>query len=1082
MASQLSQLQAAFNQVLNPNTQIEEKRQIEQSLNAFKTQDGAWEHSLLFMQGSSDYNVLWYAASVLEYTVTIKWNTIAEPQKAIIRQFLFEYYTKQTEAPYFVQNKVAKVYADVGKRDWPHAYPSFFETILVLMGKSDTAEKGLKLLKIVLEECVAKTSLTAKRGDELLQQVTTQVPVVLAHLSQILDSIYTTANAEAARRAMEQRHPTNLGIPSTPRNSPNLFTGQAQGGTSTADIGGIDAFIKFSPLAESTATKALECILQLFSWINLSDMVNTPLLDTLYGFAQLTDGGNAAIGSLALSCFNEMLTHHCFPPNLEEYLVKLFQHTLALLIKVTGGGDKTSQVEDMDDNYNHKFTEFLGLFISSHLLRVEGDPRFQIEEFLLQLFRFTFLQPTSDGFIASLGVCNQLLEVLSMKLEQQGPDSVTRYKQALTMLTSELVGKLRFSRNSKELMEFDNETRNDDAVTEWEEHLRDCMETVAMVSQIFSQDVMALVLPQYLEDLQKYSHVHECVVTGANGLQLSFANNDMQQLLFFITRDVATMTQVVGRLVHRFSESSDPAVQVQCMQLIQNLVGVLQYQDQHKLYTVERLFVDVHVQIFSTLKVFGGWLAAYGRSTRDQPEESQQFIKIILAVVTCVWTLLSQTSLGVASANPIFVEAAADTLEMVCKVAKPRFLLQSDQFLTLLNNVDVIQRQPLKIRKVLCSAYFYALLTPWYDTTEANQQWAQREGKFLEVFSAVFGSVPQIVSAATNHEQIKDMFELLAVVTLSMRDHNKVSKAIFMKGLNELLPTILQSFQVYTAQPAVLGSILDLLFVIFDSVTTLLTTEFVQQVMGMFLTFFTKEQIESLSLPGGQNKSVILEKFFQILKLLVSTRSNLFKPFLAEIVGLCVTTIFTIIDKPHALDIKVALYDVLKHILLDNWRYFYPMNVVQSQSSASPVQNESQLAAFMQAYLKSFMQTEIALFKDNLETLSTLNTKLRLFQKDYFKQHFYNGFVGTFLSVLVNQSHALLEEDILGALYELASVDFANFYQVSLMEFLRNEKGLDNNEKTTLSQFAHHTDLPSFTKQIQEIYRDVVYLKKLKGL
>lgn len=37
------------------------------------------------------------------------------------------------QVPAFVQIKVAKVYADVGKQDWPHAFPSFFESIYQLL-------------------------------------------------------------------------------------------------------------------------------------------------------------------------------------------------------------------------------------------------------------------------------------------------------------------------------------------------------------------------------------------------------------------------------------------------------------------------------------------------------------------------------------------------------------------------------------------------------------------------------------------------------------------------------------------------------------------------------------------------------------------------------------------------------------------------------------------------------------------------------------------------------------------------------------------------------------------------------------
>ena len=37
----------------------------------------------------------------------------------------------------------------------------------------------------------------------------------------------------------------------------------------------------------------------------------------------------------AMGCFNEMLSRNCVPPNFDEYLLKLFEHTKELLQNVT---------------------------------------------------------------------------------------------------------------------------------------------------------------------------------------------------------------------------------------------------------------------------------------------------------------------------------------------------------------------------------------------------------------------------------------------------------------------------------------------------------------------------------------------------------------------------------------------------------------------------------------------------------------------------------------------------------------------------------------------------------------------------
>lgn len=42
--------------------------------------------------------------------------------------------------------------------------------------------------------------------------------------------------------------------------------------------------------------------------------------------------------------------------------------------------------------------------VTAHLRRVEQNPLFPVKDFLMLLFRFTFLQPETDGFVHCLEV------------------------------------------------------------------------------------------------------------------------------------------------------------------------------------------------------------------------------------------------------------------------------------------------------------------------------------------------------------------------------------------------------------------------------------------------------------------------------------------------------------------------------------------------------------------------------------------------------------------------------------------------------------------------------------------------------
>ena len=60
----------------------------------------------------------------------------------------------------------------------------------------------------------------ASRAEELNQLMETQVPMLLSMLTTLLDAAYASAHGEAARRAIDQRLPTDLTMPATPRSSP----------------------------------------------------------------------------------------------------------------------------------------------------------------------------------------------------------------------------------------------------------------------------------------------------------------------------------------------------------------------------------------------------------------------------------------------------------------------------------------------------------------------------------------------------------------------------------------------------------------------------------------------------------------------------------------------------------------------------------------------------------------------------------------------------------------------------------------------------------------------------------------------
>ena len=54
--------------------------------------------------------------------------------------------------------------------------------------------------------------------------------------------------------------------------------------------------------------------------------------------------------------------------------------------------------------YLDKFTEFIHSFVQSHLRRFENSLQFPINDFLALLYKYTFGQPRTDGYMACLDI------------------------------------------------------------------------------------------------------------------------------------------------------------------------------------------------------------------------------------------------------------------------------------------------------------------------------------------------------------------------------------------------------------------------------------------------------------------------------------------------------------------------------------------------------------------------------------------------------------------------------------------------------------------------------------------------------
>ena len=103
--------------------------------------------------------------------------------------------------------------------------------------------------------------------------------------------------------------------------------------------------VKYSALdieTEETCCLALRTLAHLFSWIPLSSFITLATLDTIFHFVSLghmsvhdSTDTTGELGSLAMSCVNELVTQNCVPQEFGDFLLKLFEKSLLLLQQLT---------------------------------------------------------------------------------------------------------------------------------------------------------------------------------------------------------------------------------------------------------------------------------------------------------------------------------------------------------------------------------------------------------------------------------------------------------------------------------------------------------------------------------------------------------------------------------------------------------------------------------------------------------------------------------------------------------------------------------------------------------------------------
>uniref|UniRef100_A0A8B9GAG1 Exportin 6 n=1 Tax=Amazona collaria TaxID=241587 RepID=A0A8B9GAG1_9PSIT len=1032
----LRALESLMTEFFHNCTTNERKREIEELLNNFAQQIGAWRFCLYFLSSTRNDYVMMYSLTVFENLINKMWLGVPSQDKMEIRSCLPKLLLAHHKTlPYFIRNKLCKVIVDIGRQDWPMFYHDFFTNILQLIQSPVTTPLGLIMLKTTSEELACpREDLSVARKEELRKLLLDQVQTVLGLLTGILESIWDKHSATAA----------------TPPPSPT--SGESGDLLSSLLQSPSAAKLLNQPIpildteSEYICSLALECLAHLFSWIPLSTSITPSLLTTIFHFARFgcdtrvrkmssVNGSSqnsvlgqerGRLGVLAMSCINELMSKNCVPMEFEEYLLRMFQQTFYLLQKITKENNAhtvKSRLEELDESYIEKFTDFLRLFVSVHLRRIESYSQFPVVEFLALLFKYTFHQ-------------------------QQ---------------------------------------------TEWQRYLRQSLEVVAKVMELLPTHAFSTLFPVLQDNLEVYLGLQQFVVTSGTGHRLNItAENDCRRLHCSL-RDLSSLLQAVGRLAEYFIGDVFAARFNDALTVVERLVKVTLYGSQIKLYNIETAvpsvlkpdLIDVHAQSLAALQAYAHWLAQfYSEVHRQNPE---QFISLVSTTLEAITPLISS------KVQEKLLLSACHLLVSLATTVRPVFLISIPAVQKVFNRITdtSAQQLPDKAQVLVCRALSNVLLLPWPNLPESEQQWAVRSTNHASLISALTREYRQLKSNAILPQRkvqledtkviIHQTLSVLEDIVESISGESTKSRQICYQSLQESVQVSLALFPAFIHQSDVTDEMLSFFLTLFQGLRVQMGVPFTEQIIQTFLNMFTREQLAESILHEGSTGCRVVEKFLKILQVVVQEPGQVFKPFLPSVISLCMEQVYPIIAERSSPDVKAELFELLFRVLHHNWRYFFKSSVlasVQRGVAEEQMENEAQFSAIMQAFGQSFLQPDIHLFKQNLFYLETLNTKQKLYHKKIFRTTMLFQFVNVLLQVLVHKSHDLLQEEIGIATYNMASVDFDGFYSAFLPEFLASCDGVDSNQKNVLGRnFKMDRDLPSFTQNVHRLVNDLRYYR-----
>ncbi|EGC34136.1 hypothetical protein DICPUDRAFT_48539 [Dictyostelium purpureum] len=1003
-------------------------KEIDTVLNNYKAQSDSYEHVKYYLTHCDNQFIIWFSLSVIEDKVNKSWNNIPQQDQVNTKNLLLDIYLNKSQKhkslPTFIVSKLGQVIADIGRYEFEKNPQGYLQDITNLVRNPITSIRGVNLLQCISESFTTnKKVITQQKKNQLKKLLTLHTPIIIGVLSETLNQLFDQNAEKKFKNANLLAF--QVGSPDT-----NTYTGS------------------FSAETKIITKAVFDALLSYFSWMPLNDLLTPSLIDILFKYLRLDKNSVPA-----LECLNELLSKNLVPKGFEEFLIRIFHQIYSLLTDITSNNGQ--QINQYNPDFISKFTQFIQLFVTNHLKRVETNPNFPISDFLALLFQYSFIQTDVESFLLCIDIWSTFFDYLITRCQENGIPAPTKYTDGLLVFQSELIKRILYSFSRNTLSDIDDESEELNEVniseTPLESYIKKCIEVVAKVTELYPEKSLENLYPLFTQNVTSFfCKAEENIKHG-----LFMDQNDVQ--LQHLIKDTTTILQLFGRLadqfVNSFAQTFNPANFI-----FQKLLDMCSFSTSQNTFKNGSDWEKLQIQLLNTIRSFSYWLSEYGNQVRAVVAQQPDFDNNISKLITIIVPLFERSV-------PEEISIASGKLLMsLVVIAKPLNLFT--QMDSIIGNIhSIVNQLPTNVQTIIYPAISCTILMP-PSNVNLSQQWDQRRPKYSPFIKGITSSlieIQQIPSFCENREYYKDqvlrVLKIMKAIIKSVPEAT-MARGILHDGIQDTLLIILSLFRIYINYPVVLITILDFFFSLFETLKTQVGVVFTQQTITTFLEVLGTEDLTQLLTGSNETGISIVNKLLEILTFVVQTSGHNFESLLNSTVEYAMEKIYPIIAN-NTSQVKPSFFILLYSILDCHWK------------NCQPVQINKILSAFQ----TTFQQNDVNLFKQNLELFEKLNTKLKLYDKiAQMEPVFGCSFISMFFDVLISNTQSVHTDDIIVTIYKFASTNFDKFFNEFLHTFLIQKNQITNEQKQLLrSNFSNDKDQPTFVSNVTQLINDFSY-------